>query len=95
VQGSGSRLESARRVCGGSPQNHQVTWLSHKTKTGGSAGGDMIRECREASMLGDTRRDRRACIGRTRTAAKAWPPDEERSRLDHINPEGCVSSFMF
>jgi hypothetical protein len=42
VQGSGSRPESTRGVCGGSPQNYQVTWLSHKTKTGGSAGGDGI-----------------------------------------------------
>jgi hypothetical protein len=41
--GSGSRPESARGVCGGSPENHPVTWLSHKTKTGGSAGGDGIR----------------------------------------------------
>jgi hypothetical protein len=37
VQGSGSRPESARGVCGGSPENRRVTWLSHKTKTGGSA----------------------------------------------------------
>jgi hypothetical protein len=43
VQDSGSRPESARGVCGGSPENRRVTWLSHKTKTGGSAGGDMIR----------------------------------------------------
>jgi hypothetical protein len=37
MQGSGSRLESARGVCDGSPENRRVTWLSHKTKTGGSA----------------------------------------------------------
>jgi hypothetical protein len=49
VQGSVSRPESARGVCGSSPQNHQVTWLSHKTKTGGSAGGDGIHARREAS----------------------------------------------
>jgi hypothetical protein len=42
LQGSGSQLESARGVCGGSQENHRVTWLSHKTKTGGSAGGDGI-----------------------------------------------------
>jgi hypothetical protein len=42
VQGSGSRPESAREVCG-SPENRRVTCLSHKTKTGGSAGGDGIR----------------------------------------------------
>jgi hypothetical protein len=38
VHGSGSQPESARGVCGGSPENRRVTWLSHKTKTGGSAG---------------------------------------------------------
>jgi hypothetical protein len=48
VQGSGSRLESARGVCGGSPQNRRVTWLSHKTKTGCSAGGDGIQARQEA-----------------------------------------------
>jgi hypothetical protein len=71
VQGSGSRPESARGVCGGSPENRQVTWLSHKTKTGGSAGGDGIRARREASMPADAWRDRRACVGGTRSAATA------------------------
>jgi hypothetical protein len=57
VQGSGSRPESARGVCGGSPKNCQVTLLSHKTKTGGSTGGDGIRVRREASMSADAWRD--------------------------------------
>jgi hypothetical protein len=43
VQGSGSRPESACGVCGESPQNRHVTWLRHKTKTGGSTDGDGIR----------------------------------------------------
>jgi hypothetical protein len=77
VQGSGSRPKSARGVCGGSPENHQVTWLSHRTKTGGSAGGDGIRARREASMPADAWWDRRAYVGRTRSAATAWPCDEE------------------
>jgi hypothetical protein len=38
MQGSGSRPESAHGVCSSSPQNRRVTWLSHKTKTGGSMG---------------------------------------------------------
>jgi hypothetical protein len=50
VQGSGSQPESACGVCDGSPENCRVTWLSHKTKTGGSAGGDGIRARQEASM---------------------------------------------
>jgi hypothetical protein len=70
VQGSGSRPESARGDCGGSPENHQVTWLSHKTKTRGSAGGDEIRARREASTT-DVWRDRKACVGRTRSVVTA------------------------
>jgi hypothetical protein len=30
---------------------------------------------------GDTQPDRRACVGRTRTAAKEWPPNEEECYL--------------
>jgi hypothetical protein len=52
VQGSGSRPESARGVCGGSPENGRVTWLRHKTKTGGSAGGDEIRAPRSFDVGG-------------------------------------------
>jgi hypothetical protein len=48
VQGSGPRPESARGVCGGSPQKCLVTWLSHKT--GGFTSGDGIWARREASM---------------------------------------------
>jgi hypothetical protein len=63
VQGSGSRQESARGVCGGSPKNRRVILLSHKTKTGGSAGGDGIRARREASMPADTWRREDAVSG--------------------------------
>jgi hypothetical protein len=42
MQGNGSRPESARGVCGGSPQNRRVTWLNHKTKTESSTSGDGI-----------------------------------------------------
>jgi hypothetical protein len=77
VQGSGSQPKSARGLRGGSPQNCRVTWLGHKTKTWGSAGGDRIWARREASMPADAWPDRRACIGRTRSAVAAWPWDEE------------------
>jgi hypothetical protein len=40
VQGSDSRPESARGLCGSLAQNRRVTWLSHKTKTGGSMRGE-------------------------------------------------------
>jgi hypothetical protein len=34
------------------PQNSRVPWLSHKAKTDGSAGGDVIRARRKASRGG-------------------------------------------
>jgi hypothetical protein len=84
VQGSGSQQESARGVCSGPPQNCWVTWLSRKTKIGGSTGGDGIWAHREASMPADTWRDRRACIGMTRTAAMVWSCDEERCYMTYL-----------
>jgi hypothetical protein len=92
MQGSGSRPESARGVCGSSPENCRVTWLSHKTKTRGSAGGDGIRACREASMPADAWRDRRACVGRTRSAATAWPFDEEECYMTYLPLRGCITT---
>jgi hypothetical protein len=92
VQGSGSQPESARGVCGGSPENRRVTWLSHKTKTGGSAGGDGIRARREASMPADASRDRRTCVGRTRSVAKAWPCDEEECYMTYLPLRGCITT---
>jgi hypothetical protein len=84
VQGSGSRLESAHEVCGSSPQNRRVTWLSHKTKTGGSAGRDGIWAHRKASIPEDKWRDRRACVGRMRSAATAWSCDEEEFYMTYM-----------
>jgi hypothetical protein len=52
MQSSSSQPKSAREVCGGSPQNRRVTWLSHKTKTGDSAGGDGIRARRSFDASG-------------------------------------------
>jgi hypothetical protein len=90
VQGSGSRPESARGVCGGSPENRWATWLSHKTKTEGSAGGYGIRARREASMPADAWRDRRACVGSTRSAATAWSCDEEECNMTYLPLRGCI-----
>jgi hypothetical protein len=103
VSGSGSKLDAARGVCGSSPENHQVTWLSHKTKTGGSVGGDRILARREALMPADVWRDRRACVRRTRSAATAWLCDEEecymtylplRGLYHNINARGSVVIFL-
>jgi hypothetical protein len=92
VQGSGAQPEFARGVCDGSPENRRVTWLSHKTKTGGSAGGDGIRAHREASMPADAWRDRKACIGRTRSAATAWLCDEEECYMTYFPLRGCITT---
>jgi hypothetical protein len=92
VQGSSLRPESARGVCDGSPENRRVTWLSHKTKTGGSAGGDGIWAHREASMPADAWRDRRACVGRTRSAATAWPCDEEECYMTYLHLRGHITT---
>jgi hypothetical protein len=92
-KGSGSRPESAHEVCGGSPQNRWVTWLRHKTKTGGSAGGDGIWARREASMSMDMWRERRACVGRTQTAATAWSCDEEECYMTHLPLRGLYRNL--
>jgi hypothetical protein len=92
VQGSGSRPESTRGVCGSSLESRRVTWLSHKTKTGGSAGGDGIQARREASMSADAWRDRKACVGRTRSAAMAWSCDEEECYITYLPLRGCITT---
>jgi hypothetical protein len=85
--------ESSRGVCGGSPQNRRVTCLSHKTKTGGSAGGDGIGVRREASMPGDAWRDRRACIGRTRSTATTWPCNEAECYMNYMPLRGLYHNL--
>jgi hypothetical protein len=93
VQGSGSRLESARGVCCGSPQNRRVTWLSHKTKTWGSASRDRIRARREASIPVDMWRDHRACVGRTRSVATSWPCDEKKCYMTYFPLRGLYHNL--
>jgi hypothetical protein len=66
----------------------RVTWLNHKTKTGGSAGGDGIWARREASMPADTWRDHRAYVRRMQTAAKAWVCDEEECYMTYLPLRG-------
>jgi hypothetical protein len=77
VQGRGSRLESACGVLRRFTTKLSGYLVEPQDKTGGSAGGDGIRARLEASMLADMWREHRACVGRTRTAAKAWSCDKE------------------
>jgi hypothetical protein len=92
VQGSGSQPEFARGVCSGSPENHRVTWLRHKPKTGGSTGGDGIWAHREASMPVDAWRDSRACVGRMRSAVTAWPCDVEECYMTYLPLRSCITT---
>jgi hypothetical protein len=39
-------------------------------------------------MSADTWRDRRACVGRAQTAAKAWPCDEEECYMIYLPLKG-------
>jgi hypothetical protein len=87
-----SSMGTGGGVCSVSPENRRVTWLSHKTKTGGSAGGDGIRTRLEASMPVDAWRDRRACVGRTQSAATAWPCDEEECYMTYLPLRGRITT---
>jgi hypothetical protein len=55
-------------------------------------GGDRIRARREASMPADAWRDRRACVGRTRSMATAWPCDEEECYMTYLPLRGCITT---
>jgi hypothetical protein len=55
-------------------------------------GGDGIRARREASMSVDAWRDHRACVGRMRFAATAWPCDEEECYMTYLPPRGFITT---
>jgi hypothetical protein len=93
VLDSSSGPKSARGVCGDSPENRRVTWLSHKTNTGGSTGGDGILARQEPSMSADAWRDRGACVGRTRSAATAWSHDEEECYMTYFPLRGLYHNL--
>jgi hypothetical protein len=75
-----------------------VWWLAHKTIGGRFPGLGLKTESegptrlrRDLGVLGsfeaeDTRRDRMACVGRTRGAAKAWPSDGKTHKHYLIAP---------
>jgi hypothetical protein len=41
-----------------------------------------------------TWRDRRACVGRTQTAVKAWPGDEEKCYMTNLPLRGLYSNYV-
>jgi hypothetical protein len=77
------------------PQNHQRTvfGLVLKTKSEG-----LTRRRQDPGVSGsfeaeDTWRDRMACVGRTRGAAKAWPSDS-KTHKHYINAPTWVVSLV-
>jgi hypothetical protein len=72
----------------------RVIWLSHKTKTRGSAGADGIQARREASMPADAWRGRGACVGRMRSAVTACPCDEEECYMTYLPLRDCITTLV-
>jgi hypothetical protein len=83
-----------------------VSWFAHKTIRGRFLGlglktksEDPTRRRRDPGVSGsfeaeDTRRDRMACIGRTRGAAKSWPSDGKTPKHYINSPAWVVSPVV-
>jgi hypothetical protein len=83
-----------------------VWWFAHKTIGGRFLGlglktksEDPTRRRRDPGVSGsfeaeDTRRDRMACVGRTRGAAKAWPSDGKPHKHYISAPAWVVSPIV-
>jgi hypothetical protein len=92
------------KTLGGRPgRAHGVWWFAHKTIGGRFLGLCLetksegpTRWRRDPGVSGsfkaeDTPRDRMACVGRTRGAAKVWPSDG-KTHKHYINAPACVVS---
>jgi hypothetical protein len=89
MQGSSSQPKSAREVCGGSPQNRRVEAQNQDRRLGGR------RRDRGAPRSFDADgawRDRKACVGRTWSAATAWPCDEEECYMTYLPLRGLYQN---
>jgi hypothetical protein len=105
MSGDWRRLHQVRGVCGGSPENHRVTRLSHKAEAEDRAwlSGQNRPDRFGTGLTGlgsqgagsfeakDTRRDRKACVEATRSAVAGHPSDGAMKTNSQSALGGCVS----
>jgi hypothetical protein len=94
VQGSDSRPESARGVCGGSPQNqpgYLVEPQNQDQRLGRQRRDLGVSRSFEAE---DTRRDRRACVKAKRGEVVGHPSDGATTRIPDVPLRGVYPSIM-
>jgi hypothetical protein len=107
MSGDWRRLHRVRGVSGGSPENHWVPWLIHKSKTeepktelqqrqtGLTGGSDRCATTQSGDFeVEDTRRDRMACVEATQCAVIGHPSDGEDMKTSKSALEGLVSLVM-
>jgi hypothetical protein len=94
VQGSGSRPESARGVCGGSPQNRLSNLVGPQNQD--ERLGERIWDpgAPRSFEAEDTRRDRKACIEAKRGAVAGHPSDGATMRIPKVPLRGVYPSIM-
>jgi hypothetical protein len=100
MSGDWRMLHQVRGVCGGSPENHRVTRLSHKAEAedrawlSGQNRPDRFGVAGRRKLRGeDTRQDRKACVEATRSAVAGHPSDGATKTNSQSALGGCVSQF--
>jgi hypothetical protein len=96
MSGDWRRLHQVRGVCGGSPENHRVTRLSHKAEAEDRRLGGRRRHlgAPRSFEAEDTRRDRKSCIEAKRGAVAGHPSDGATANIPKVPLGGVYPSIM-